>query len=271
MLGWKKRLMYMYISCLALFISVCYFIIFVGLNADMQFLQPFKLLVSIPTLSVSFIIYRKRVFWQFVFLAACAFMYGTINTGIGLFITDKLLNVNNTLLIESAFTIIVSFFTLPPLLFILKRLCNNSFIKKAVIFWRYFWLLPIFFFGVTMMTNTYLNNIDSDKGVEFVIIRVILYFALLLICFLLEKAVNQIAEAESAKLQAEENARKADFYQRMAHELLTPLTEVSTDIQIAKRHPEKAEERLSESQAVIMGMAEKINTALEESEKGDIK
>jgi len=204
-LGWKKRLMFIYISCLAIFISICYFIIFAGLNADMQILQPFKLFIAIPTLSVSFILYRKQAVWQFVFLAASAFVYGTVNTGIGTFITKTWLSADNSLLIESAFTLVVAVFTLPPLLFMLKRLCTNTFMKKAITFWRYFWLLPVFFFTITMMTNTYLNEKDSDKGMEFVIIRIVLYFALLLICILLEKAVNQISEAEIAR----ENERLA--------------------------------------------------------------
>ena len=263
MLGWKKRLMFIYISCLAFFISICYFIVFVGLNTDIQRLPIFKLLVAIPTLSVSFIIYRKRAVWQFMFLAASAFVYGAINTGIGTFAAQKIFS-SNSLLTESILTLAFTALTLFPLLFMLKRLCNNSFIKKAVIFWRYFWLLPAFFFIVTMMTDTYLSS-DSDKGVDFVIIRIVLYCALLLLCILLEKAVNQIGESETAKHEAEEKAAEADFYKKMSHQLLTPLTVVSTNIQTIRLRPDDTEKLISKSQDKIMEMSAMINAALSEN------
>ena len=59
---------------------------------------------------------------------------------------------------------------------------------------------------------------------------------------------------------------QAQFYKRMAHELLTPLTKISTKVQMANRHPEEASELLRKAQDEIMDMADLINTALDESE-----
>ena len=216
------------------------------------------------THAVSFL-FLKNI-WQRVFLVSLAFMFGPINSGIGMYAAQTWFADINALLVESIVTLIIAALTLPPLMLILRRLCNNPYMKQAVTFWRFIWLLPVFFFALTLMTSSYLR--DSEQGVAFVVVRVVIYFALLLICSLLDKAIQQISASEAAKREAEELSRKAEFYQRMAHELLTPLTRVSTDVQLVKRHPEKAAERLIETQADIMAMADKINKALDESEEG---
>ena len=259
-LGWKKRWAFVYVGSLALFISVCYFIVFFAFKADIQGLQLFKLLVVIPTLTASFILYRKRMVWQFVFLAACAFMYGPIGSGIGLFMAATFTS-GNTLLTESIVTLIIAALTLPPLLLSLKRLCGNAYMKQAIIFWRFIWLLPVFFFTVTILTNSYIT--DSTSGISFIIIRIIMYFALLLISYLLDKAIQQISEAEAAKQQADEQSAKTDFYRRMSHEIRTPLTKISTNIQVANMQEETDHERLKKSQEEIMKIASIINDALD--------
>jgi signal transduction histidine kinase len=136
-----------------------------------------------------------------------------------------------------------------------------SHIKDSAAFWRFIWILPVFFFTVTVMTSSYLN--DKDKGIEFIIIRVVIYFAMLLICYLLEKAIRQIAEAETAKREAEELSRQTEFYRRMSHKLRTPLTKISTNIQMANRREETDHERLTKSQDEIMRIADMINKALD--------
>jgi signal transduction histidine kinase len=55
---------------------------------------------------------------------------------------------------------------------------------------------------------------------------------------------------------------KTDFYRRMAHDLLTPLTRVSTNIQIADLKDDTDHERLEKSQDEIIRMAAMINDAL---------
>jgi hypothetical protein len=67
-----------------------------------------------------------------------------------------------------------------------------------------------------------------------------------------------------ARRNAEELAAKADFYHRMAHNLLTPLTVVSTNVQVVETRTKEDGELMRESQKEIMRMAEIINKALEE-------
>ncbi|GHV32873.1 hypothetical protein FACS1894167_15830 [Synergistales bacterium] len=71
-----------------------------------------------------------------------------------------------------------------------------------------------------------------------------------------------------ARRKAEEAAAKNDFYCRMSHALLTPLTKISTNVQIAKMGPEGAAGLLTKSQEEIMKMAEIINDALAEETGG---
>jgi signal transduction histidine kinase len=131
---------------------------------------------------------------------------------------------------------------------ILCRLFENPSIRQISSFWRFFWILPLLFFGITILTNSFYAGIATPQSVSFLIVRVLIYAALLLICTLLDAAVRQVHEAEAVRLKAEELAAKTDFYHRMSHDMLTPLTRVSTNIQIAKMKPEKAAELLTEAQ-----------------------
>ena len=71
-----------------------------------------------------------------------------------------------------------------------------------------------------------------------------------------------------ARMKAHELAAKTDFYHRMAHSLLTPLTVVSTSVQVANMVPEKAPLLLKKAQSEIMKMSEMINDALDDSAGG---
>ena len=90
----------------------------------------------------------------------------------------------------------------------------------------------------------------------------------MLVCYLLDTALRQASAMEAATRAAREHAARAGFYQKMAHELLTPLTKVSTNVQVAKRHPEEADALLGRAQGEIMVIAEIINRALDETESG---
>ncbi|GHT02259.1 hypothetical protein AGMMS50276_32060 [Synergistales bacterium] len=66
--------------------------------------------------------------------------------------------------------------------------------------------------------------------------------------------------------KAEESAAKNDFYHRMSHDILTPLTRISTSVQVAKRIPENISELLTEAQDDVMLIAGMVNEALESGE-----
>jgi len=72
-----------------------------------------------------------------------------------------------------------------------------------------------------------------------------------------------------ARRKVRELAAATDFYHRMAHDLLTPLTIVSTNVQIANKKPEEAPRLLQDAQQEIMTMAEMINNALDKAAEED--
>ena len=123
-------------------------------------LQLFSLLITVPALSVTFWLFRKHAM-KTIFLIAIAFMYSPIAAGIGTYAARNLFAAYAAAL-ESVFILAVAAATLPPLLFILKRLCNNPFMERAVIFWRFIWMLPMLFFLITIVTSSYLN--DKEKS-----------------------------------------------------------------------------------------------------------
>jgi signal transduction histidine kinase len=223
--------------------------------------------LGIPQMIVPFFIFRKRFLQQFFLLAVSA-AYHTITVDIGNFVRVNWTGNAPGGIVSVLATLAVAALTLPPLLLLLRRLYANPGIICAAPFWRLFWLLPLLFFGIIEFTSSYFI-VDELKTISLVLVRVFVYAAVLLICVLMETAVRYVSEAEAAKRKSEEAAAKADFYHRMAHDLLTPLTRVSTDIQIANRKEATDHKRLTDSQADIMEMASTINSALRDYDGED--
>ncbi|GHV36901.1 hypothetical protein FACS1894187_12380 [Synergistales bacterium] len=222
---------------------------------------------GIPQMTVPFFIFRKR-FLQQLFLLAVSYCYNTIVVGIGNFVTVNWAGDAPGGIVSVLATFAVAALTLPPLLLLLRRLYSNPGIARATPFWRLFWLLPFFFFGITMFTSSYFS-VNAPQTISFVLVRVFVYAAILLICVLMETAVRYVSEAETAKRASEEAAAKNDFYHKMSHDILTPLTRVSTNVQMSVISPETANERLREAQADVMLIAGMVNKALFESEGGE--
>jgi signal transduction histidine kinase len=74
-----------------------------------------------------------------------------------------------------------------------------------------------------------------------------------------------------ARRKAEELTSRTAFYHGMAHDLLTPLTRVSTNVQMANMRPEEAGGLLVSSQEDIMKMAGMINEALSNEYEGAVQ
>jgi hypothetical protein len=78
-------------------------------------------------------------------------------------------------------------------------------------------------------------------------------------------SVNYAANRRRARTLA----AKTEFYRRMSHDLRTPLTKISTNIQIVNHQENIDHERLTKSQDEIMHMSEMIDAALDDrSENG---
>jgi hypothetical protein len=85
------------------------------------------------------------------------------------------------------------------------------------------------------------------------------------VCFMLAFSIRS---TESA-VELDRERKRLDFYHRMAHDLLTPLTRVSTNVQMADMQPETAAARLADAQADIMFIAGIVQGALSERRDGD--
>jgi signal transduction histidine kinase len=69
-----------------------------------------------------------------------------------------------------------------------------------------------------------------------------------------------------SRQREEELAAKTDLYRRVSHNLRTPLTIVSTNIQVARLHPDEVASLMGKSQSEIMKMAGMIDSALDDGE-----
>ncbi|GHU80496.1 hypothetical protein FACS1894191_5900 [Clostridia bacterium] len=224
--------------------------------------------LGIPQLVLPFFIFRKR-FLQQLFLLAISPAYHTITVEIGNYVGVHWVGDAPGGIVSVLVTFAVAALTLPPLLILLRRLYSNPGIIHDAPFWRLFWLLPVLFFGITVFTSNHFIVDMPPKTISFVAVRVFVYAAILLICVLMETAVRYVSEAEAAKRKSEEAEAKSDFYHRMSHDMLTPLTRISTNVQVAKRKPEKAPELLTEAQADIMLIASMVNKALRGDKGGE--
>ena len=151
--------------------------------------------------------------------------------------------------------------------------------NRGVVFWRFIWLLPASFFVMVLLSPIFTFN-DDIQGAGFIIIRVLLYMALVLVCYFFEMSVRQMAEAEAAQRQAEELAEtnkfldslsnmKSEYLSNLAHDIRTPLTVLSLNVQKASdildeggetKKIQKALKNVSEETSRLIRMA---NAALD--------
>ena len=263
--GIKGRAILIYLVCLTLLQSIFLLLAKFVWGVDMPELNDYIMLAGLPQIIVPFFIFRGRL-WQNIFFMSVAATYGLTPGGISIYAADYWFSsLANPMIAVVALKIGLTVATLPLLLYLLKRLAENTRIDKAILFWRLFWLIPMLFLIITMLSNSVLTS--DAQNIFFVVTRLLALAALMLVCYLLDTALRQASAMEAATLAAEEHAARAGFYQKMAHELLTPLTKVSTNVQVAKRHPEEAGTLLVKAHDEIMEIAEIINKALDETER----
>jgi signal transduction histidine kinase len=100
------------------------------------------------------------------------------------------------------------------------------------------------------------------NGAPYIVVAFNFVFAVIHSILLSDRFAKTKAALDESRQKAEMLAAKTDFYHRIAHDLLTPLTVVSTNVQRVEKHPEEAIELMRESQEEIMRMAKMINNAL---------
>jgi sensor histidine kinase YesM len=128
------------------------------------------------------------------------------------------LSAAHPLLIANVVNLAVIAVTLPPLLLLLRQLFDNIDVEQTKV-WRTIWLLPMSFFLMFISTN---NPYDADtfKGPVFLVFRVLIYFAVLLTCYLLKTSLRHVSENTRLKEQARMTERQLylqrEQYSRLA-------------------------------------------------------
>ena len=262
----KTRTVFIIYGGLCLYLCVGFLILKQFIVVDFRALQLYKICATLPINLTPFFVFRKRV-WQNVFLLSVLFMYSPIYIGTGTFVGHNWFqSAAHPLLMSNIVSLVIVIITLPPLLILLRQLCDSMDVDQTKV-WRIIWLLPMTFFAFFIITHNPLD-IESFKGSIFPSFRIMIYFAMLLACYLLKTSLQQASEAQTARNEADELAAKTDFFKKMNHNLRTPLTKISTNIQIAKTMPEDYKELLEKSQAEIMLIADMINDALDDGREG---
>ncbi|GHU11164.1 hypothetical protein FACS1894185_3950 [Betaproteobacteria bacterium] len=234
----KARTIFVYIACITLLQSIGLFLANNIWHFDLVALGHYELLAGIPMIAVPFFIFRKKV-WQNIFLVFLNLAFSLVYSGIGRYAGMNFLGSwENPTLVADIFSFIAIALTLPPLLYVLRRLCGNPSMEQSSVFWRMAWILPAILFAI-MLRDTVLFGLEASPSI--IINRVLLYVALTTVCFLLDAAVRQISEVEAAKHEVEKlsiktesldrlNHSKTEFLQDMSHEMRNPLTVIATGI-----------------------------------------
>ncbi len=228
-LGWKRRETATFFTGLNLYIVLCHFTAR-QLLGDMgtQNLHTFKAYITIPALLLLIWLFRKQI-WQMIFLIALGFMYSPVGTGIGTYIAETWFpSAGLPHLAECAAMLFINLLTLPPMLYILKRLFGNPGVKQTAVFLRMIWILPAAFFVITITAGNYLT--EEEKNLGFLLLRVLIYAVFLLIIYIVDATLRQVSENYALK----EKARLIESQLDLQREQYIRLTENAESIKAAR-------------------------------------
>ena len=232
---WKTR----DVSTRTIFAVYCCFILAISAGflaikkfepLDLRSIQIYKGLMGIPSIFIPFWIFRKKV-WQNMFLAAVSMMYSPLYIGTGLYADVNWFGGACPFLGANLVSLAVIALTLPPLLFILRRLHENA---KQTGIWRFIWILPMSYFGLFMLTGNFIYP-DAFRDKSFFIVRALLYGTLLLTCYLLETAIKQVSENVTLKDKARMTELQLDL-QREQYERFMQNAQAIKSIRHDMRH-----------------------------------
>jgi len=225
----KTRAVVIYIACFALYMCAGFLVVKRFWAVDFRVMQMYKLCIELPVAVMSFWAFRKRI-WQNIFLITTSALYVTLSIGTGTFVSGNYFhNAAYPLLAADIASLTVIVLTLPPLLFFLRRLCENPHMNQAGV-WRIIWILPLTHFGMYLLAGSPFD-VNNFKGGTFILSRILIYGVLLFTCYLLETALRQVSENISLK----ENARLIESRIEQQEEQFNLIAE-STDMALAARH-----------------------------------
>ena len=191
--------------------------------------QLLKLYITIPANIMPFVVFRRRV-WQNIFLQAVAAMYTSITNGVGMYAGENWFKGSGSpMVISNMISLLTIIVTFPPLLFFLRRLCENPAMRSAPI-WRYIWILPVTYFCMFLLSGDFFNR-EAFMGAGPIFIRILIYAALILTCHLLESSLRQVSENVTLK----ERANMIESQLKLQREQYTRLMENADSVK-ATRH-----------------------------------
>ena len=228
---WKTRdrktlTIFLVYLCVILYMCIGFMIVKRLVTVDLRILNLYRISVIAPFTLVPFWVFRKR-FWQNIFLISMSFIYGSVSLGFGMYAGQNWFHSEaHPLLAVIVASLAAMAFTLPPLLSILRRLHEHLDDKQTEV-WRVIWLLPATYFVLFLFT---IDPFDagSFKAPSFLIIRVLIYCALLLTCYLLKTSLRHVAEntrlEEAARAVENQLVMQKEHYRQLMRDSETVKT-----------------------------------------------
>jgi ABC-type multidrug transport system fused ATPase/permease subunit len=225
-------------------------------NLSFEFHQLWKLVMVVPTLILCLLFIDEKKTKLLYFCAViAALLLAVIKTGN--FITVNLFSDINYLNMAVVYGVFHAIITPPLIKYIKWLIAKTSSVAESSDnkIWKIIWVLPTLFLVTNIMTNISFNP-EVTATPAFLISVFLAVIGVIASSSVLIRAMQMVSETTRQK-------EAADFYRKMSHNLRTPLTRVSTSIQVVMDHPEMADELLPDAQADIMGMSKMIGDALD--------
>jgi len=118
--------------------------------------------------------------------------------------------------------------------------------------------------AASVSVSVFMDDIMRERSEMFALLGLLIAAIVIIAIVFSLLFINKYADTKN---KAEELARKTEFYHRMAHDIITPLSRISTNIQVADIKNETDHKRLTDSQNDIMMIKDMITNALSDSWK----
>jgi signal transduction histidine kinase len=207
----KSQAVFIAYCCNISFVCAGFFILKQFWDVDYQVLQFYKACMALPSFLLPFWVFRKRI-WQNIFTLSITLLYGIISIGSGMYIARNWFQAAAyPFLAVNLASLAVIALTLPPLLFMLRRLCENPHVKHSVV-WRLIWLLPASYVVMFLVAGFAFES-DRYQGHSFFRFQIMIFGVLLFTCYLLEAVMRHVSE-NAALREQDRMAKAALYYQR---------------------------------------------------------
>ena len=245
--GLTTRTVFAFIACLTVVQSAGLFLLFRFTDFDLSTISAYKLISALPSMIFPFFIFRKRTL-QSIFLLSIHLIYNITPIGISNYAYDYWFSsFAYPMLTANILLIAITAITLPFVVYVLRRMFQNTYIGSAGMFWRYFWLIPVLFFAIILLSDNYLI-FSLGRDISFVAMRLLTLAVLMFVCYLLDASLRQVSENIELKEHARTAEKQLDMH-REQYERITQNAEASRNLRHDLRHHFTAVSRLAEDES----------------------